>query len=100
MLGITELRKMEEKYASFKIPDEKLVAEYYGIRQQLDQMGADFREIVTHPTYSLPFLQSGRLVRVQYKTLDFGWGVVLDYHRRLPPKVGCSSPLKCYSVCL
>jgi hypothetical protein len=32
------------------IPDERLVADYE-YRQQLDQMAADFREVITHPTF-------------------------------------------------
>ena len=69
------------------IPDEDKIADYYDYRQQLDQLGADFREVITHPTYSLPFLQSGRLVKVKYGKLDFGWGVVINYQKRVPPKV-------------
>jgi ATP-dependent RNA helicase DOB1 len=68
------------------IPDETAVAEYYDVRQQLDQMGADFRDVVTHPSYSLPFLQPGRLVQVKYQKLDFGWGVVINFQKRQPPK--------------
>lgn len=68
------------------VPDEELVAEYYGYRQQLDQMAADFKDVITHPNYSLPFMQTGRLVRVKYKELDFGWGVIANYQKRLPPK--------------
>ncbi|OCB91527.1 antiviral helicase [Sanghuangporus baumii] len=79
-------RTAEEKKATIKIPDEKLVSEYYEYRQQLDQMGADFREVITHPAYSLPFLQPGRLVKIKYQKLDFGWGVVINYQKRLPPK--------------
>ena len=69
------------------IPDEDKIADYYDYRHQLDQLGADFREVITHPTYSLPFLQSGRLVKVKYGKLDFGWGVVINYQKRVPPKV-------------
>ena len=69
------------------VPDEELVAQYYEYRQQLDQMSADFREVVHHPNYSLPFLQVGRLVKVKHKDLDFGWGAVINYQKRLPPKV-------------
>jgi ATP-dependent RNA helicase DOB1 len=69
------------------IPDEAKVAEYYEYRQQLDQMTADFRAVITHPTYALPFLQAGRLVKVKHNTLDFGWGVVISWQKRLPPKV-------------
>ncbi|PFH51650.1 hypothetical protein AMATHDRAFT_58791 [Amanita thiersii Skay4041] len=81
-----ELRSEDEAKSLITIPDEPLVAEYYEYRQQLDQMGADFREVVTHPTYALPFLQPGRLVKVKYQNLDFGWGVVINYQKRLPPK--------------
>jgi ATP-dependent RNA helicase DOB1 len=69
------------------VPDEELVTQYYEYRQQLDQMSADFREVVHHPSYSLPFLQPGRLVKVKHKDLDFGWGIVTNYQKRLPPKV-------------
>ncbi|KAI0777586.1 antiviral helicase [Trametes elegans] len=81
-----ELRKEEEKKAEIVVPGEELVASYYDYRQQLDQMAADFREVITHPNYSLPFLQPGRLVKVKHQKLDFGWGVIVNYQKRLPPK--------------
>lgn len=81
--------------SQIEIPDEAAVAEYYECRQQLDQMAADFRAVVTHPAYALPFLQSGRLVKVKHERLDFGWGVVINYQKRLPPKVRCPIHRKC-----
>ncbi|KAF8056903.1 rRNA-processing arch domain-containing protein [Lyophyllum atratum] len=81
-----ELKQEEEARSTTVIPDEPLVAEYYEYRQQLDQMAGDFREVVTHPTYSLPFLQPGRLVKVKHQKVDFGWGVIVNYQKRLPPK--------------
>ncbi|EIM83920.1 antiviral helicase [Stereum hirsutum FP-91666 SS1] len=81
-----ELKKEEEKKSSMVIQDEDRVAEYYEFRQQLEQMNADFRDVITHPNYSLPFLQPGRLVKVKHKELDFGWGVILNYSKRLPGK--------------
>ncbi|GJE98247.1 antiviral helicase [Phanerochaete sordida] len=81
-----ELRKEEQKKATIVVPDEELVSEYYEYRQQLDQMAADFREVITHPSYSLPFLQPGRLVKIKYKDLDFGWGVIINYQKRQTPK--------------
>lgn len=69
------------------VADEESVAEYYEFRKQLDQLTSDFREVITHPTYCLPFLQPGRLVKVKHATLDFGWGVIINYHKRLPAKV-------------
>ncbi|KIP11280.1 hypothetical protein PHLGIDRAFT_489254 [Phlebiopsis gigantea 11061_1 CR5-6] len=81
-----ELHREEEKKAAIAVPDEELVSEYYEYRQQLDQMANDFREVITHPNYSLPFLQPGRLVKIKYKNLDFGWGIIINYQKRLPPK--------------
>ncbi|KAG8221584.1 putative ATP-dependent RNA helicase [Butyriboletus roseoflavus] len=81
-----ELRAEERRRDSIHIPDEHLVAAYYDYRQQLDQMVEDFRAVTTHPTYSLPFLQSGRLVRVKHKDADFGWGVVINFQKRIKSK--------------
>ncbi|EKM53323.1 uncharacterized protein PHACADRAFT_259600 [Phanerochaete carnosa HHB-10118-sp] len=81
-----ELRREEQKKASIVVSDEELVSEYYEYRQQLDQMAADFREVITHPSYSLPFLQPGRLVKIKYQDLDFGWGVIINYQKRQSPK--------------
>ncbi|KAG0698410.1 rRNA-processing arch domain-containing protein [Suillus ampliporus] len=81
-----ELQKEEKRRDAISIPDESIVAAYYDYRQQLDRMAADFREVITHPNYSLPFLQPGRLIKVKYKDIDFGWGVVVNYQKRLLPK--------------
>ncbi|KAF8919476.1 antiviral helicase [Mucidula mucida] len=81
-----ELKKEEENQRSMSIPDEVLVAQYYDLRLQLDQMTGDMRDVITHPTYSLPFLQPGRLVKVKYQDLDFGWGIIINYQKRAPPK--------------
>jgi len=83
-----ELRREEEQKQSIVVPDEQLIADYYEYRQQLDQMAADFRDVITHPNYSLPFLQPGRLVKVKYQKLDFGWGAIANFQKRLPSKNG------------
>ncbi|KAF5390934.1 hypothetical protein D9757_003924 [Collybiopsis confluens] len=81
-----ELKNEEKKKDAMSIPDEERVAEYYEHRQQIDLMSADFREVITHPTYSLPFLKPGRLVKVKHKHHNFGWGIVINFSKRLPPK--------------
>ncbi|KAF9042917.1 rRNA-processing arch domain-containing protein [Panaeolus papilionaceus] len=82
-----ELKQEESARDNTVIPDEELVSQYYDFRKQLEQLQADFREVITHPTYSLPFLQPGRLVKVNYKKLDFGWGIVVNYSKRSSPKL-------------
>ncbi|KZW01328.1 antiviral helicase [Exidia glandulosa HHB12029] len=86
-----ELREAQEQEALIKVEDEAQIKDYYELRQQLDVLQSDFRDVITHPTYCLPFLQVGRLVKVKHEDLDFGWGVVINYQKRLPPK-GKSAP--------
>jgi ATP-dependent RNA helicase DOB1 len=69
------------------IPGEAAIAEYHTVRTQLDTLGQDLRAVVTHPSYSLSFLQPGRLVRIEHQGLNFGWGVIINYQKRLPAKV-------------
>jgi len=83
----TELRDEEEKKQAITISDEEAVADYWEYRRQLDEMSADFRDVITHPNYCLPFLQPGRLLKVKYQKLDFGWGVIINYQKRVPAKV-------------
>lgn len=87
LIRVPELKTEERRKDDISIPDEERVAEYYEYRQQLDLMAADFREVITHPNYALPFLKPGRLVKVKHGNLDFGWGVVINFSKRSPPKV-------------
>ncbi|KDE07762.1 hypothetical protein MVLG_02032 [Microbotryum lychnidis-dioicae p1A1 Lamole] len=80
-----ELRVLDERKAAIVIPDEDNIADYYDLRQQLDLLNKDLRDVLNHPTYALPFLQPGRLVRVKHDDLDFGWGCVVNYQKRLGP---------------
>jgi len=82
-----ELHEEEEKKQTIVIPDEADVADYWEYRRQLDEMSADFRDVITHPNYCLPFLQSGRLLKVKWQKLDFGWGVIINYQKRVIAKV-------------
>ncbi|KAJ3723458.1 rRNA-processing arch domain-containing protein [Lentinula guzmanii] len=81
-----EMKAEEKRRDEISIPDEERVAEYYEYRQQLDLMATDFREVISHPNYALPFLKPGRLVKVKHGKLDFGWGAVINFSKRSPPK--------------
>jgi ATP-dependent RNA helicase DOB1 len=82
-----ELRQAEEEYATQTVPDEEIIAEYYELRRQMDEAQGDFQTVITHPTYILPFLQSGRLVKIKHQGRDYGWGVVINVAKRVAPKV-------------
>lgn len=59
-----ELKLCEERYHNMNIPDEDQVSAYFRIRQQLENLSTELRNIILKPVYLLPFLQPGRLVRV------------------------------------
>ncbi|XP_041358322.1 exosome RNA helicase MTR4-like [Gigantopelta aegis] len=80
---IDKLKKKEEEYGKFVIPNEDQIAAYYKIRQQLDNLGRELMQYIQKPCYLLPFLQPGRLVKVKNKEDNFGWGVVINFQKKM-----------------
>lgn len=74
-----ELHKLEIQRTNFDIADEGLVKECYDLRQQLKTYTQDMRDVINHPSYSLPFMQPGRLVKIRHNEQDFGWGAVVNF---------------------
>lgn len=64
-----EIKKYEEQYHVIEIPNEESVVTYFKIRQQLAKLGKEIQEFIHKPKYCLPFLQPGRLVKVELHTL-------------------------------
>jgi ATP-dependent RNA helicase DOB1 len=81
-----ELRELEEQKANMVIEDEGTIREYYDLRKQLDAFAEDVQTVISHPNYALPFFQSGRLVQIKDKDQDFGWGAIVKFSKRQPPK--------------
>lgn len=81
-----ELHELEAQREDFNIEDESIVKECYDLRQQLKTYTKDMRDVITHPNYSLPFMQPGRLVKVKHQDLDFGWGAVVNFTAKKPGK--------------
>ena len=72
------------------IEDEESLKDYYDLLQQYKTLKRDVRDIVLSPKYVLPFLQSGRLVRVQYSTDEqptfsidenVTWGIIINFEK-------------------
>ena len=82
-LPIPELSVAEKNLKSIQIPDEESVTEYFELRKQMEEAEADLRAVITHPAHILPFLQSGRLLKIKDGDNDFGWGVLISYSKRL-----------------
>lgn len=77
-----EVRNCENKYNSIKVPKELEIAGYYRIKQEIKALAEEMQKIITKPIYLVPFLQPGRLIRVQTKTDDFGWGMVVNFEKK------------------
>ncbi|RCH89725.1 ATP-dependent RNA helicase mtr4, partial [Rhizopus stolonifer] len=76
-----EMSLLEQERKAIVIDREEDIASYYEIRKQIETYTQDVRDVMNHPTYALPFLQPGRLARIKYNDLDFGWGVVITYSK-------------------
>jgi ATP-dependent RNA helicase DOB1 len=64
--------------------EETAVTQFHELRSQLEALRSDFRAVVHHQAYALPFLQPGRLVRVRDGPSDFGWAVLVALQKRAP----------------
>lgn len=67
-----EIKKYEKEYHRIEIPNEEHVFTYFKIRQQLAKLAQEIQEFTHKPKYCLPFLQPGRLVKVELHTTHSG----------------------------
>nr|XP_051219554.1 uncharacterized protein LOC127336751 [Lolium perenne] len=84
------LWELEKERSSMIFENEENMKDYYDLLQQYKTLKRDVRDIVLLPKYVLPFLQSGRLVRVQYSTDDqptfsidenVTWGITINFEK-------------------
>lgn len=76
------LTELEGERDAMVIEDEEAIAEYWNIRAQLETCRADFRKVIHHPSYAVPFIQVGRLVRLRDGEADYGWCAVVNLHKK------------------
>ena len=74
-----ELKKMEEEYKNFDVPQEELVDEYYKLRKMYNEYSGRIRNIIFEPQNIISYLNFGRLAKVNYEGNDFGWGMIVRY---------------------
>ena len=76
-----ELHAAEQERGNLFVDQEPIVKEYYDIRKQLRHYNQDLHDTMTHPNYCLPYMQVGRLIRVQWQDYNFGWGIVVNFEK-------------------
>lgn len=81
-----ETQEKQKEFDEIHIPNEENIASYYQIRDQLDNLGKQFRTFITTPVYLVPFLQPGRLVKIQNSNNEeFDWGMVVNFKKQSVP---------------
>ncbi|KAI3903400.1 hypothetical protein MKW98_032054, partial [Papaver atlanticum] len=88
----SQVRKLKEEKDSIVIVEEESLMNYYNLLEQKEKLKKDISDIVFCPKYCLPFLNLGRLVRIQCtrgdnKNPSFSiedqatWGAVINFER-------------------
>lgn len=81
-----DLQEAQARASSIHVPHADVLDDLDRVQQQLDVQLADRVAVTSHPSYALPFLQTGRVVRIQAGTEDFGWGATVAFQKRRAPK--------------
>ncbi|XP_040385380.1 DExH-box ATP-dependent RNA helicase DExH9 isoform X1 [Oryza brachyantha] len=85
-----QVKELELERNSMVIEEEENLKSYYDLLQQYKNLKKDVRDIVHSPKYVLPFLQPGRLARIQYSTDEqttfsidenVTWGVTINFEK-------------------
>ncbi len=92
-----QLARLQAERDALTIEDEASIAEYWSIRQQLEACKRDHSKVVHHFSYSLPFLQAGRLVYLKDSRsgLDYGWCPVVNVVKKAPRSHGSKDAAAC-----
>ena len=87
-----EVKDLEDKRDAIVIESEDSITNYYKLRQQISKLEKEMQQYITKPIFCIPFLQPGRLVKVEHNDEDFGWGCVINYQKKTNQKASlCSS---------
>ncbi|EGC38055.1 hypothetical protein DICPUDRAFT_53548 [Dictyostelium purpureum] len=73
---------LETQKKELTIRDESVVVEYASIKGQLQKLSEAMRDFTNQATYVLPFLNAGRLVRIRDGSVEWGYGIILNYSKR------------------
>uniref|UniRef100_A0A182T4D2 Helicase ATP-binding domain-containing protein n=1 Tax=Anopheles maculatus TaxID=74869 RepID=A0A182T4D2_9DIPT len=75
------VQRKQKQLLAVEIKDEQSIVSYHHIREQLDRLGQEFREYITRPVYLVPFLQPGRMIKIQSDAGEFEWGIIVNFKK-------------------
>ncbi|XP_043471399.1 exosome RNA helicase MTR4 [Leptopilina heterotoma] len=79
-----KVKKLQVEYDAMVLEKYDSLSTYHDIREQLDRLSTEFRTFLTNPTYLLPFLQPGRMVKVKNEKDTFEWGIIVNFKKKTP----------------
>jgi ATP-dependent RNA helicase DOB1 len=84
------LKNLLEEKETLSIEDEDDVAEYFHLRQRIEGLREQMRDVIFKPENILPFLSVGRMVHVKDGEDDFGYGILVNFQKKRINKKGRS----------
>lgn len=90
-----QIAKADAERAAIVIGDEQTASDLYYLRNTLADVRSRVRQITTQPINILPFLQPGRIVRID----GYGLGAVVNFHKKtIPGSTRSDQPTMVYIV--
>ncbi|RWS27306.1 superkiller viralicidic activity 2-like 2 [Leptotrombidium deliense] len=84
---LDKLKALESQYEKIEVKNEQKVGDYFKIKSELSHLSKQFLNFLRKPTYIVPFLQAGRLLKiVSDEDVEVGWGVVINYLKKTSKK--------------
>ncbi|KAI3642368.1 hypothetical protein MP228_011923 [Amoeboaphelidium protococcarum] len=91
---LEQVQSLRSEMESLQIDSEDVVKEYCDASQKVLQLYDQFRAVITHPDYCLPFIKPGRLVEVKksidngQQLLNYGWCTVVNCNKKTVKRKG------------
>uniref|UniRef100_A0A915D7I7 Helicase C-terminal domain-containing protein n=1 Tax=Ditylenchus dipsaci TaxID=166011 RepID=A0A915D7I7_9BILA len=70
------------KLEKCQVPNLLEIQSYHNLGNQIESLKQAMRVRVLEEKTVVPFLQPGRMLKIKWKEVDFGWGVLVDYIRK------------------
>ncbi|PAV77833.1 hypothetical protein WR25_19969 [Diploscapter pachys] len=80
-----KINQKTEQLAKWQVEEESNLTALFDMKKQMDIHELTIKKIVRQPVHVVPFLQSGRMICIKAGTREFGWGVVVNYKRKINP---------------
>ncbi|KAK4337313.1 hypothetical protein RND71_043599 [Anisodus tanguticus] len=80
---IENIKNLEQEHSKIKISNETNVKNYFTLKNQIKVMSFQFIEFIRRAEYIIPFIQSGRLLKiVSDSNVELGWSAIINFQKK------------------